>query len=39
MVNELDKAESPLIQTATLSGAAKKENNLPKTINKGAPGG
>jgi hypothetical protein len=39
MVKELDNAESVLIQTATLSGAAKNENNLPKTMNKGAPGG
>jgi hypothetical protein len=38
-VNELEIAESLLIQTATSSGFAKKENNLPKTMNNGAPGG
>jgi len=39
MVKDDDNAERELIQTATFSGAAKKENNLPITINKGAPGG
>ena len=39
MVNELEIADKALIQTATDSGAAKKENKRPKTINNGAPGG
>ena len=39
MVKELEKADKRFIQTATFSGAAKKENSLPKTINNGAPGG
>ena len=37
--NELDKAESLLILTATFSGSAKNENRRPIIINKGAPGG
>jgi hypothetical protein len=39
MVNELEIADNLLIQTATFSGSAKNENNLPNTMNKGAPGG
>ena len=39
MVNELESADNLLIQTATFSGSAKNENNLPSTINNGAPGG
>ena len=39
MVKELEKADKRFIHTATFSGAAKKEKSLPKTINKGAPGG
>jgi hypothetical protein len=39
IVKELDRAESAFIQTATFSGDAKSENNFPKIINNGAPGG
>ena len=39
MVKELENADKRFIQTATFSGAAKKEKSLPKTINNGAPGG
>jgi hypothetical protein len=39
MVKELERAETALIHKATDSGDAKKENNLPSTINRGAPGG
>ncbi len=39
MVAELDSADKRLIQTATSSGAAKKEESLPNTMNNGAPGG
>ena len=39
IVSELEIAERALIQSATDSGAAKKENNRPNTMNKGAPGG
>jgi hypothetical protein len=39
IVKEEEIAERELIQTATFSGAAKNEKSLPKSINKGAPGG
>jgi hypothetical protein len=38
-VKELEIADNRLIHTATCSGSAKKENNLPRTIKNGAPGG
>ena len=39
IVAELDNADMRFIQTATPSGSAKKENNLPNNMNNGAPGG
>ena len=39
MVNELDKADNAFIKYATLSGAAKNEKSLPRSMYNGAPGG